>query len=67
MARNYFLCKKINITILADVFDWNNVKFLNNLGVDGFKIHTTDINNLKFIDRLASINKPIFLSVGHQI
>ncbi len=56
--------KNSKIPILVDVFDSDSVDFLNNLGVAGFKLHTTDINNLKLIKNVAVTGKPLFLSVG---
>lgn len=53
-----------NIPILADIFDSRDCDILTDLDVSGFKIHTTDINNLSLIRHVASKKKPIFLAVG---
>jgi sialic acid synthase SpsE len=56
--------KEVNIPILVDIFNSEDAKILSELGVSGFKIHTTDINNLELINQVASFNLPIFLAVG---
>ena len=56
--------KEFEIPILVDIFDSDSVNFLNMLGVAGFKVHTTDINNLELIKNVAGTGKPIFLSIG---
>ena len=59
------LFKRLKVTglkILADVFSLNRAKFANTLGVDAFKIHSSDINNLELIEYVAKTQKPILLS-----
>jgi len=53
---------KTNIKIFADVFSIDRAKFANSQGVDGFKIHSSDINNIKLLNYVASTSKPILLS-----
>ncbi|UTB33105.1 MAG: N-acetylneuraminate synthase family protein [Methanobacterium sp. ERen5] len=56
--------KNKSIPLLVDIFDSSDVYLLSDMGVDGFKIHTTDINNLDLIKDVADKNKPLFLSIG---
>jgi sialic acid synthase SpsE len=59
---SYALNKKI--PMLVDIFESKDSETLSELGVSGFKIHTTDINNLKLIKKASKEDKPIFLAVG---
>ena len=56
--------KKQGLIFIADLFDNYSLEFLNKLPVDAFKIHTTDINNIPLIEKIAQTRKPIFLAVG---
>ena len=52
------------IFMLADVFGVGSAKMLLARGIDGFKIHATDIRNNKLLIFLARSGKPLLLSVG---
>lgn len=52
------------ILALADVFGIKSAKMLLRLGIDGFKIHPTDIKNIPLLIFLARSGKPLLLSVG---
>ena len=54
--------KTKKIKIFADVFSINRAKFANKLGVNVFKIHSSDINNFQLLEYVASTRKPIILS-----
>lgn len=56
-------CDEVGIEFLSTPFDVESAKFLNDL-MNVFKISSSDLNNLPFIDYLCSFNKPIILSTG---
>tara|TARA_R110002073_G_scaffold56835_15_gene144549 strand:- start:16040 stop:17098 length:1059 start_codon:yes stop_codon:yes gene_type:complete len=56
-------CDKTGIEFLSTPFDVSSAKFLNDL-MDVFKISSSDITNLPFIEYLCSFDKPIILSTG---
>ena len=57
-------CKDLGITFLSTPFDEDSVDLLDKLGVPAFKIASTDLTNLPFLEYVAKKNKPIFLSTG---
>ena len=56
-------CSDYKIQFLSTAFDIDSAKFLNDL-MDSFKVSSSDLNNLPFIEHLCQYNKPIILSVG---
>lgn len=56
-------CDKVNIEFMSTPFDVESANFLNDL-MDVFKISSSDITNLPFIEYLCSFGKPIILSTG---
>ena len=56
-------CVKKNIDFLCTPFDIESATFLNEL-VDVFKISSSDITNIPFIEYICSFGKPIILSTG---
>lgn len=63
----YKLCKytaKKNITFLSTPKDIESAKLLEDIGVDIYKIGSTEINNFEFLNYVASFKKPILLSTG---
>lgn len=48
----------------SDIFGVESFKELQNIAIDGFKIHTTDINNINLLKEVASSRKKVFLSTG---
>ena len=50
--------------VFADVFGYKAAKIALNIGVDGFKIHSSDILDKKLLQLLDKQNKPILLSCG---
>lgn len=57
------VCKKNNIDFFSTPFDFESVQFLAPL-VKCFKISSSDITNLPFLEYIASFKKPIILSIG---
>lgn len=56
-------CEAAGIEFLSTPFDVGSAAFLNDL-MDVFKISSSDLTNLPFIDILCSYGKPILLSTG---
>ncbi|KKK49485.1 hypothetical protein LCGC14_3134580, partial [marine sediment metagenome] len=56
-------CRDQKILFLSTPFDFDAVEYLNDL-VPIFKISSSDITNLPFIEHIAEKRKPIFLSTG---
>lgn len=56
-------CDAAGIAFLSTPFDVESARFLNDL-MDVYKISSSDITNLPFIEYLCSFGKPIILSTG---
>jgi N-acetylneuraminate synthase len=56
-------CESANIEFMSTPFDIESAKFLNDL-MPVFKISSSDITNLPFIDFMCDFGKPIILSTG---
>jgi N,N'-diacetyllegionaminate synthase len=52
------------INFLSTGFDMESIDFLNNLGIDFFKVPSGEITNLPYLERIASYHKPVILSTG---
>src|SRR5690554_4935685 len=57
------VCDEFNIEFLSTPFDTTSADFLNDL-MDVYKVSSSDLNNLPFIEYLCQFNKPILLSTG---
>ena len=57
-------CKKKNIKFLSTAFDLEGIDFLNNIGIDIFKIPSGEIDNYLYLKKVSETNKPIILSTG---
>lgn len=56
-------CDELQIEFLSTAFDVEAADYLNSM-MDIYKISSSDLNNLPFIEHMAKKNKPILLSVG---
>ena len=56
-------CKEIGIDFMSTPFDYDAADYLYDL-VDVYKISSSDISNLPFLEYIAKKGKPIYLSVG---
>jgi sialic acid synthase SpsE len=56
-------CDKINIEFCSTPFDKDSVDYLETL-MNFYKISSSDLSNLPFIEYIAKKNKPILLSIG---
>ena len=57
-------CNKLNITFLSTPFDEESADLLEKLNVPAYKIASTDLTNLPFLEYVAKKQKPIILSAG---
>ena len=53
----------------SDIFGEAGLKIAEKAGVDGYKIHSEDLLNTSFIEKVAKIGKPLMIGVGgaHRI
>lgn len=58
------LCKKEKIIFSSTPFDIESARFLGDLGMELFKISSSDITYLDMIKTVAEFGKPIILSTG---
>lgn len=56
-------CDKVGIDFVSTPFDAESAEYLNKL-MPVFKISSSDVTNLPFIEQIAKYGKPILLSVG---
>ncbi len=56
--------KRLKCKIYADVFGINSFKIAKKNNIDGYKVHSSDLNNDHLLKLLANENKVVFLSVG---
>ena len=56
-------CKNIDVEFLSTPFDFESADYLYNL-MPYYKISSSDLSNLPFIEYISKKNKPILLSVG---
>lgn len=57
-------CDEIGIEFCSTPFSFKEVDFLEELGVQFYKIASMDINNLLLLKHIANKNKPIIISTG---
>ena len=52
------------LKIFVCVYEHNSLDFINSLGIDGYKLNSSDLTNFLVLDKVASFNLPVHLSVG---
>jgi len=57
-------CLEKNILFLSSPFDLESIEFLNQLGLEIFKIPSGEITNLPYLRKIGSLRKKIILSTG---
>ena len=57
-------CKKLAIQFLSTPYNYADADFLNNLGVEAFKIASGQLVELDFLQYVARFNKPMIISSG---
>jgi len=60
----FIYARKKNIEIFSTPFDFESVDFLEEMGVNVYKIASMDLVNLPLIEYVAKTHKPIILSTG---
>lgn len=60
----YHYCKEIGIKFLSSPFDIESIKFLDNLGMEFWKIPSGEITNYPYLVEIAKTGKDIILSTG---
>lgn len=56
--------KKLNVEVYADIFGIKAFKVAKKNQVDGYKIHSSDLNNVHLLKCLSNESKKIFLATG---
>lgn len=56
--------KRKNLQVYVDVFGIKSANFISKLGVDGYKIHVSDITNPYILNYLSRTSKPLLLSTA---
>lgn len=57
-------CKEAGIEFLSTAFDFESIDFLNQLGMQVWKIPSGEITNLPYLIKIAKLNKKVILSTG---
>lgn len=57
-------CDRVGIDFLSTPFDINAVDFLENLGVEAYKVASYELVDIPLIEYIASKRKPMMISVG---
>ena len=57
-------CEKCRITFLSTPFDEESADLLEKIGVPAYKIASTDLTNLPFLEYVTKKGKPMIISVG---
>jgi len=52
------------LKIFADVFGIDSLAMLTRNGIDGLKIHGTDMKNTRLLEHVAGVDLPLLLSIG---
>ena len=57
-------CRTKGIMFLSTPFDFESADFLASLNMEAFKISSSDLTNIPFLEHIAKFKKPIILSSG---
>lgn len=57
-------CKNCQIDFLSSPFDLESIDFLNEIGLETFKIPSGEITNLPFLQKIGALRKKVILSTG---
>ncbi|MDF2822463.1 MAG: N-acetylneuraminate synthase [Clostridiales bacterium] len=57
-------CKEVGIEFLSTPFDMDSIDFLDDLGINLYKLPSGEITNTPFLIKVAKLGKPIILSTG---
>jgi len=56
--------KKLGVEVYADIFGLDAYNIASECNVDGYKLHSSDLNNTKLLEKLALQEKKVFLATG---
>ena len=56
--------KKMSLDFICSVFDTESLNLSKKIGLDAYKIASSDLTDLKLINEIKKVNKPIILSTG---
>jgi len=56
--------KKLGVKVYADIFGLEAFEVATRYKVDGYKIHSSDLNNTRLLDKLSQQEKILFLATG---
>jgi N,N'-diacetyllegionaminate synthase len=56
--------KHPHLKVYVCVYEHSTIDFIESLGVDGYKLNSSDLSNPLVLDKVAATGKPINLSVG---
>ena len=56
--------RKKNLIIFADIFGYESFQIAKEIKVDGYKVHSEDLLNTFFIEKVAKTNQIVLLGVG---
>ncbi len=56
--------KNLGVEVYADIFGTQAYKIAKKYNLDGYKIHSSDLNNIPLLELLAKDDKKIFLATG---
>jgi N,N'-diacetyllegionaminate synthase len=57
-------CKQKSIKFFSTAFDVEGVHYLNDIGLEIFKVPSGEVTNYPYLDAIASFGKPVILSTG---
>lgn len=57
-------CKKRSLLFLSSPFDLESIELLNSLGLEVFKIPSSEITNLPYLKKIGGLRKKIIMSSG---
>ena len=61
---NYSREKYPKMKVYVCVYEHSTIEFINSLGIDGYKLNSSDLSNPLVLEKVAKTGKPINLSVG---
>lgn len=56
--------KKLGVEVYTDIFGLEALEIATQNNVDGYKIHSSDLNNTKILEKLSLQTKKVFLATG---
>ena len=58
------IAHKVSIDFMCTFFDYSSLNYINDLSIKNIKIPSGEIDNVPYLEKIASFNKPTFLSTG---